>query len=291
MKTIENSQCFQTRRLGIPDINAISHRRPSPAIDGKYRKGNTTKHGKPFFMNDEWIHQWFFMFVRILGCWVKPNTIRLYTVNLPELQVKPFPRVQTPVHHATKLAQTVVQVLLTTKMAPPQWPTFSVGFSCHGLSLFHDTKQPEGRAQKEHYSSCTPRFQCESPNHRLGDHALLVFPSDVCSFKPQIGLWVPKINNTEILSQKQTSLTHGSNNINHLTTAQVCRIQSHKNHRDPDLWIHRVDIKGSDMEVSKRAKMKIKICYDQPFHCIVIVNPDWHYGSKCITCFVWQIIQ
>jgi len=33
------------------------------------------------------------------------------------------PGVQTPVHHTTKLAQTVVQVLLTTKMAPPQWPT------------------------------------------------------------------------------------------------------------------------------------------------------------------------
>lgn len=28
---------------------------------------------------------------------------------------------------------------------------------------------------------------------------------------------------------------------------QVCRIQSYKNHHDLDLWIHRVDIKGSDL--------------------------------------------
>ncbi len=149
MRTIENSQCFQTRRLGIPDINAISHRRPSPAIDGKYRKGNTTKHGKPFFMNDEWIHQWFFMFVRILGCWVKPNTIRLnIRFHLPgKLQVfkPPFPRVQKPVHHATKLAQSIVQVLLTTKMAPPQWPTFSVA-NFHVMAAMASACAPRHKA-------------------------------------------------------------------------------------------------------------------------------------------------
>ena len=208
MKTIENSQCFQTRRLGIPDINAISHRRPSPAIDGKYRKGNTTKHGKPFFMNDEWIHQWFFMFVRILGCWVKPNTIRLDNrFHLrTELQVFKLGKTIPPSSNACAPRHQTGAKYCTSSAHHEDGSTSVANFlsgqlSCHGrhgLSLFHDTKQPEGRAQKEHYSSCTPRFQCESPNHRLGDHALLVFPSDVCSFKPQIGLWVPKINNTEI---------------------------------------------------------------------------------------------